>query len=105
MSERTIGVILSGCGHLDGAEIRESVLTLLALDKPNVKTVIMAPDIEQHHVINHLNGEVLEEKRNVLIEAARIARGKVVDLKTIDPESLDGRRDRDGPAPRTADGR
>ena len=92
MSEnKTIGVILSGCGFLDGAEIRESVLTLLALDKAGAETLIMAPNIEQHHVINHLTGEEeIAEPRNILIESARIARSKVVDIKTVDPEKLDG---------------
>ena len=28
-----VGVLLSGCGFLDGAEIHESVFTLLALDQ------------------------------------------------------------------------
>ncbi|HIK58015.1 MAG TPA: isoprenoid biosynthesis protein ElbB, partial [Nitrospinaceae bacterium] len=69
---KKIGVVLSGCGVFDGAEIHESVLTLLAIDRAGAKAICMAPDVDQLHVINHHNGEVmLGEKRNVLIESAR----------------------------------
>ena len=74
-------VILSGSGVFDGAEIHESVITLLALDRAGVSVEIFAPDIDQHHVINHMTGKEMNEKRNVLIEAARIARGEIKDLK------------------------
>lgn len=85
-----IGVVLSGCGVYDGAEIHESVVTLLALDRQNVETVIMAPDVDQMHVVNHLTGQPVEgETRNVLVESARIARGNVIDIATVKAESLD----------------
>lgn len=84
-----IGVILSGCGFQDGAEIHESVCTLLALDKLGVETVICAPDIEQRKVINHFTGEETDEKRNVLVESARIARGKIKDIKDVQADDLD----------------
>jgi len=91
MSERKkIGVLLAGSGFLDGAEIRESVLTLLALDNMGVETIIMAPNIPQYHVVDHLSGLATEEKRNVLVEAARIARGQIVDLATVGPQDLQG---------------
>ena len=48
-----VGVVLAGCGHQDGAEIHESVLTLLALDKAGADVLIMAPDMNQFHVVNH----------------------------------------------------
>ena len=86
----TVGVILSGCGFLDGAEVNEAVLTLLALDRAGVDVVIMAPNINQLHVVNHLTGEpVRGESRNVLVEAARIARGKAVDVAGVEAASLD----------------
>lgn len=88
MSKR-VGVILSGCGYLDGAEIREAVLTLLALDKRDAEIVMMAPDKEQHHVVDHLTANEVKESRNVLTEAARIARGKIRKIEDIDPDSLD----------------
>lgn len=85
-----VGVILSGCGVYDGAEIHESVLTLLALDRAGAQAVCLAPDTAQRHVVNHLTGQPAEgETRNVLVEAARIARGKVRDLAGFDPSTLD----------------
>jgi enhancing lycopene biosynthesis protein 2 len=88
---KRIGVLLSGCGVYDGSEIHEAVLTLLALDKAGAEAVCLAPDIAQHHVINHCTGEAMPgESRNVLIESARIARGVISDLKKIDTLALDG---------------
>lgn len=84
-----IGVVLSGCGVMDGAEIHESVLTLLALSKAGAEAVCMAPDAEQLHVINHLTGEASKEKRNVLVESARIARGKIRDLQEVKADQID----------------
>lgn len=85
-----VAVILSGCGVFDGAEIYESVLTLLALDTAGVSYQCIAPDIDQLHVINHLNGEVMaDQKRNVLTESARIARGDIIDLADANPADYD----------------
>jgi len=76
-----VAVILAGCGYLDGAEIQESVLTLLELDKAGVEVQCFAPDIQQEHVICHVDGKVSSfRERNVLEEAARIARGDIVPL-------------------------
>ena len=86
---KNIAIILAGCGYLDGAEIRESVLTLLALDTEGARYDIFAPDRDQHHVINHLSGEEVKESRNVLMESARIARGKIHDLKELDSSKYD----------------
>jgi enhancing lycopene biosynthesis protein 2 len=73
--------MLSGCGVYDGSEIHEAVLTLLAIEQAGAKYRCFAPNINQHHVINHLTGEVMaKEQRNVLVESARIARGDVEDL-------------------------
>ena len=73
-----VAVILSGCGVYDGAEINEAVLTLLSLEQQGASYQCFAPDREQMHVINHLTGEPAEgERRNVLVEAARIARGNI----------------------------
>lgn len=84
-----IAVILSGCGVQDGAEIHESVLSLLAIDQLGADAVCFAPDMEQRHVINHLTNEEMPEKRNVLVEAARIVRGKISDLATLNPDDVD----------------
>jgi enhancing lycopene biosynthesis protein 2 len=77
-----VAVLLAGCGHLDGAEVRESVLTLLALDQHGVDFQCIAPNAEQHHVINHVTGEpVPGAVRNILEESSRIARkGQCLDL-------------------------
>jgi len=86
---RKIGVVLSGCGHLDGAEIQETVVTLLAIDRAGAEAICMAPDIDQMHVIDHRTGKEMPVKRNVLIESARIARGDIQNLKAVDPAGLD----------------
>jgi enhancing lycopene biosynthesis protein 2 len=88
---KKIGVVLSGCGVYDGAEIHESVITLLALDRLGAEVVICAPDREQLHVVNHLTGEVDEgASRNVLAESARIARGEIRDVAEVSADELDG---------------
>jgi len=85
-----VGVVLSGCGVYDGAEIHESVITMLALDRAGAEKVLMAPDIDQLHVINHLNGEEMNgEGRNVLVESARIARGDIKSISEIMENDLD----------------
>ena len=85
-----VGVVLSGCGHQDGSEIQEAVFTLLALSKADAEVIIMAPDMDQFHVINHLNGqEEISESRNILVESARIARGKIVDVASVSGHQLD----------------
>ena len=90
MARPRIGVVLSGCGVFDGSEIHEAVITLLALDRAGAEIVCMAPDVDQLHVIDHLRGDVARgERRNVLVESARIARGNVLDLATVDPDELD----------------
>ena len=84
-----LGVVLSGCGAQDGAEIHESVITLLALDRAGAEVTTMAPDMNQFHVINHLNNEEIDTSRNILIESARIARGNIVDVATVTGNELD----------------
>jgi enhancing lycopene biosynthesis protein 2 len=87
---KKIGILLSGCGFLDGSEIHEAVLTLLAIDRAGAEAVCLAPDITHFHVINHYNGEAMpNESRNILVESARIARGSIKDLKEIDTLTLD----------------
>ena len=88
MSKR-VAIILSGCGVYDGAEIHESVITMLHLDRANAHVTCFAPNVPQMHVINHLNGEESPETRNVLVEAARIARGDVADLASANVEDFD----------------
>jgi len=86
---KKVGVLLSGCGVFDGAEIHESVLTLLFLDRAGAEIICMAPDMEQFHVINHLTQAEMDEKRNVLIESARIARGDIRNVTDVTAADLD----------------
>ena len=86
---KKIAVILSGCGVYDGAEIHESVITLLRLDQRGAQVECFAPDVAQLHVINHLTGEEMPESRNVLVESARIARGAVKDIGQANAADFD----------------
>jgi len=86
---KTVGVVLAGCGYLDGAEIYESVLTLLFLDRANAPYQCLAPDVPQMHVVNHVTAKETGETRRVLIEAARIARGKIEPLSDAWVSKLD----------------
>ncbi|AJF75115.1 TPA: isoprenoid biosynthesis glyoxalase ElbB [Raoultella terrigena] len=86
---KKIGVVLSGCGVYDGTEIHEAVITLLAIARGGAQAVCFAPDKAQTDVINHLTGELLPESRNVLIEAARIARGEIQPLSDARADDLD----------------
>lgn len=85
---KKVAVILSGCGVYDGSEIHEAVITLLALARAGAKAVCFAPDQSQNEVINHLTGQVMTESRNVLVEAARIARGEIQPLSQACAEDL-----------------
>lgn len=87
---KKFAVVLSGCGVFDGAEIHEATLSLLAIAKAGATYQVFAPNVTQHHVINHLTGEEMEETRNVLVESARIARGSIHDLKDFNPDDFDG---------------
>jgi len=87
---KKIAVILSGCGVMDGSEIHESVLTLLHLQKANVAAQCVAPNIPVVEVKNHLTQEKMHETRNVLVEAARIARGDIQSLDDVSAADFDG---------------
>ncbi|MFO8000189.1 MAG: isoprenoid biosynthesis glyoxalase ElbB [Marinilabilia sp.] len=90
MSEKKkIAVVLSGNGVFDGSEIHESVLTLLAIARAGAQYEIFAPNMEQRHVVNHLTGDETHESRNVLVEAARIARGDIKALSDFKAEDFD----------------
>lgn len=91
MTDKTVrvGVVLAGCGVQDGAEIHEAVCTLLAISRAGAEALCYAPDIDQAHVVNHLTGQETAETRNVLVEAARIARGKIQPLSAFSAEAVD----------------
>lgn len=84
-----IGVVLSGCGVMDGSEIHEAVLTLLAIAQKGSEAVCMAPDTDQAEVVNHLTSQPSKERRNVLVESARIARGRIRNIKEVKAKDID----------------
>lgn len=84
-----IGIVLSGCGVNDGSEIHEAVITMLELDKAGADMLLMAPNIDQLHVINHATGEEMNDSRNVLVESARISRGDIEDIAVVTSENVD----------------
>jgi enhancing lycopene biosynthesis protein 2 len=89
-SPKRVGVVLAGCGFLDGAEIHEATCTLLSLDRRGAKLVAAAPDVEQMHVVDHLKGApAAGQARNVLVESARIVRGQIQDLAKLGAKDLD----------------
>lgn len=85
---RKVAVLLSGSGHRDGAEIHEATCTLLALDNAGIEYVGVAPNKNQTHVINHLDGSKMKEDRNIMVEAGRIMRGNVQDLSKVNAEQF-----------------
>lgn len=84
-----IGILLSGCGVYDGAEIQESILSMLAIEEIGGTVIPISVNKNQHHVINHLTGEEMNETRNMMIESARICRGNVIDINSISPADID----------------
>ncbi|HPE76957.1 MAG TPA: isoprenoid biosynthesis glyoxalase ElbB [Draconibacterium sp.] len=86
---KKIAVVLAGSGVYDGSEIHEATLTLLAIARNGAQYQCFAPDIEQAHVINHLTGKEMHETRNVLVEAARIARGNIKPLSEYKAKEFD----------------
>ncbi len=87
---KKIAVVLSGCGVFDGAEIHETTMSLYAIAVNGGSYEIFAPDMDQHHVINHITGEEMDETRNVLVESARIARGNIKPLSEFNQDDFDG---------------
>lgn len=85
-----VGVVLAGCGVYDGSEVGETVVTLLALERAGIEYQCVAPNMKQMHVMDHLRGEEQDQERNVLVEAARITRGNVIDIAEISADDFDG---------------
>lgn len=86
---KKFAVILCGCGSMDGSEIHESVMTLLAIDRNECEYSIFAPNDTQYHVIDHTTGQATDEKRNMMVEAARIARGQILPLEKCNVNDFD----------------
>ncbi|KFP05689.1 hypothetical protein N300_11315 [Calypte anna] len=86
---KRVAVVLAGCGVYDGSEIHESSAVLVHLSREGAEAEVYAPDVEQMHVVDHLKGQPTQEKRSVLVESARIARGNIKDLAKLDVQRLD----------------
>lgn len=86
---KKVAVILAGCGTMDGSEINETVTLLLALDQHNIEYQAFAPDAYQAEVYNHATGKRAEERRNMLVEAARIVRGNILPLSKFNADDFD----------------
>jgi enhancing lycopene biosynthesis protein 2 len=86
---KKFAIILAGCGVYDGAEIHEAVMSMYAVMKNGAEYQVFAPDIAQHHVVNHLTGAEMQETRNVLVESARIARGNIRPVSKLDLRDFD----------------
>lgn len=89
MEKKKFAVVLSGCGVYDGAEIHEATMTMLSIMEAGAVYQCFAPDVDQYHVVNHLTGKEMNEKRNVLVESARIARGDIKPLSTFQAKDYD----------------
>ena len=86
---KKVAIILSGCGVFDGTEIHEAVITMLSLSRAGAQYRCFAPDIDQHHVVNHLTGVESEVKRRVLVESPRVARGEVFSVSELKANDFD----------------
>ncbi len=86
---KKFAIILAGCGVKDGSEIHEAVMSMYAVMKNGAEYHIFAPDIAQHHVVNHFTGAEMHETRNVLFESARIARGMIKPLSDLEMRDFD----------------
>lgn len=86
---KRVAVVLAGCGVYDGSEIHEASAVLVHLSRGGASVNMFAPNIDQMHVVDHLKGEPSQEKRNVLVESARLARGNIQDLSKLSVKDHD----------------
>lgn len=88
---KKVAIILSGSGSNDGSEIREALFSMLSLAQQGFKYECFAPNVNQSYVYNHYKNEISKgEERNILVESARLARGRVKDLSLLNPEDFEG---------------
>ncbi len=85
----SIGVLLGGCGYYDGTDAHEAVFTFLAIETAGERAVLIAPDVDQERVVDHLTGDEMQERRNVMRESARLARLPIRSLSETRPEDLE----------------
>ncbi len=87
---KKVAVVLSGCGFMDGTEITEAVSTLISLSETGAHYMCFAPNIDMD-VKAHFGGGATRgfEKRNILVESARIARGQIADIRGLKSRDFD----------------
>jgi enhancing lycopene biosynthesis protein 2 len=84
-----IAIVLAGCGRADGSEITEAVSCLVHLARLGAEYRCFAPDAPQAEVVNHITGKPEGQSRNMMVEAARIARGEIAPLSTLKAADFD----------------
>ena len=88
---KKFAVILAGCGRKDGSEINEAITLLLSIEQHHCEYQCFAPDRPQTEVIDHLTEKkVTNAKRNILTEAARLARSKILPIEEYNAADYDG---------------
>ncbi|MCP4498845.1 MAG: isoprenoid biosynthesis glyoxalase ElbB [Deltaproteobacteria bacterium] len=88
-NKKTFGMIFSGAGYLDGSEIQEAVIAMVALSEAKVTVRFFAPNVALKEV-DHQKGAATGKERNVTLEVARITRGNVEDLASASGADVDG---------------
>lgn len=85
---KNIAIVLSGCGNKDGTEITEAVSLIIGLSQKGAKMSFFAPNAEVE-AKNFLTNQALPEKRNMMLEAARITRSQIKDIKDLQAKDFD----------------
>jgi enhancing lycopene biosynthesis protein 2 len=86
---KRVGVLLSGCGRLDGSDVAESMLTLLVIERAGAEAICVAPAIDQAGVVDHTSREGAPGARNARVEAARIAGPEIRSLAELEANAID----------------
>lgn len=87
---RKAGLLLSGCGSLDGSDPFEVVSCTIHLTEEGFRVIPLVLGDPQFHVVDHSSGREIEgESRNQLPEAARLCRDKLYKLDELSPRVLD----------------
>ena len=87
---KKFAVVLAGCGRKDGSEINEAITLLLSIEQHHCEYQCFAPNRPQTEVIDHLTDKKVKEERNILTEAARLARSKILPIEEYKAEDFDG---------------
>ena len=87
---KKFAVVLAGCGRKDGSEINEAITLLLSIEQHHCEYQCFAPNRPQTEVVDHLTEKVIKEERNILTEAARLARSKILPIEKYKAEDYDG---------------